>query len=198
MEETAVNTVESYSLQQKGGSYINNKKHFLIWKTVISSMSIAGVVLLFMDGFFTYSLNISYAFHSYCTNETLNGSFYILLQRSDFSVLLTLLASVSLSLIPISEWLGLLLKKQLMSVNIVCSTFSAVMISIGTVIARLTFDDRQFKYLSNIDDTAIITVSFSSFGVLFYIEIMLLIGLILLPIINIIRKKNHKIQTMKG
>lgn len=198
MEESVVNAAESCLLQQKGESYIDNKKYFLIWKIIISSISIAGVVLLFIDGFFIYNLNISYACHSYYTNETISGSFYNFLVGSDFRILFTLLTSISLLAIPISEWLGLLLKKQLNTVNIVCSTFSVVMVSIGTVIARLTFAYCRFKYISDIDDTAIVTVSFSSFGLSFYIEIILLMGLILLSVINAIRKKNHKVQTMKG
>lgn len=203
MEESVVNAAESNLLQQKGESYIDNKKYFLVWKIIISSISIAGVVLLFMDGFFTCNLNISYANYSYYTNETISGSFYNFLLRSDFRILFTLLTSISLSVIPISEWLGLLFKKQLKTVNIVCSTFSAVMVSIGTVIARLTFDNCQFEYISVLDDTAIVTVSFSSLWVSFYIEIILLIGLILLSVINAILKKksqssnNERLMKMK-
>lgn len=102
----------------------------------------------------------------------------------DFGTIFWVVIIGALSVIFVFEWIGLFKNKRIKVVNIVCSSIALGATLLGSIIGALTFYNLYSQYFGLLGETLTSENSFTSFSVLFYVELVLMIVLLVLSILS--------------
>ena len=143
------------------------------------------IIFLFVKGFFTYFIQTTKNSDILITTD--NGSFTRLAGTTSLGYFYAVMIIGALAALIICEWVGYFRKRQIRVVGIVCSASSLGLTFIGSIAGKSAFFDvyspEQYR------GTLTFYRDFEYFGVVFYLEILLLIALLIISIL----KNNGKI-----
>lgn len=162
------------------------KNNSLLKSAVVhTAICLFGIIFLFVKGFFSYCLQATK--DSNVLIQTYNGAFTRLAGKTSLGNFYTVIIIGVLIAIIVCEWVDYFRKKQLRVVGIVCSATALGLTFIGSIAGKSEFfhmySPEQYR------GTLTYRWNFEYFGIVFYLEILLLIALLVISIL----KNNGKI-----
>lgn len=137
---------------------------------IATALSVIICVLLFIDGFFSYESSITYGYTTQSVYKYF-GSFSYLSDSVDGGFLFPALIIFASVIIIIASWI-----KMKRGLKTICSAAAIIVLITGIIVGKNNFHHASSSYLSYLNITT--WRNFYSLGILFYIEIVLLIALL--------------------
>jgi amino acid transporter len=170
------------NLSQKKGAAKHENTNAII-ATVLSTLI---CILLFIDGFFRYSFRTYGRITGEMTIDKYSDSFSHLTSFTKLGFLFPAIIIFASVVIIIASWL-----KIKRGIKPICSVIAIIVLIIGIFIGKTDF------YLADSDTYTSIWRDFSSLGILFYTELILMLALLVVGFLQDLKKEKTDLATTK-